>query len=257
MGVPPTSGSRALGERLIELGRERHLRRGEVLFNQRDAAGAVFWVMSGRLRLERHLDRGQVITLGVARAPAVIAEASLFAEQYHCRAVAETVSSISVVPKARVLDLLQADASFAASFVRALATEVRELRHLLELRNIRPAAERLLSYLALEEEQGGAKADRPLVALAAELGLTAEALYRTLAKLERRASLCPPHRPLEHHRPSHHATDRGLRPTPRLPPALIPGLPAPTAAAPVPGLRISSCRHNLGSDSARWLLRRR
>lgn len=179
----------SLGERLSELGRERELRREEVLFNQRDPADAVFWVRRGRLRLERHLESGGVVTLSVARAPVVLAEASLFSERYHCRAIAEVASLVAVVPKSTVLDLLEAEPSFTVSLVRALATEVRRMRQLLELRNVRPASRRLLSYLALEEDQGKRPADRPLVALASELGLTPEALYRILAVLEREGAI--------------------------------------------------------------------
>lgn len=60
------------------------------------------------------------------------------------------------------------------------------LRTRLELRNIRSARERVQTYLALN-----ARADGRTIALkgtvkdlAAELGLTHEALYRTLSKLE-------------------------------------------------------------------------
>jgi CRP-like cAMP-binding protein len=179
------SEPQALGDRLADLGRRLDLRRDEVLFHQGDRASSVFWVSRGRLRLDRHLASGRVVTLSVARAPATIAEASLFSSRYHCRAVAEVLSSVTVVPKARVLDLLEEDATFALSLVRALATEVRALRRLLELRNVRPASARLLDYLALRQDRGEPTADRPLAALASELGLTPEALYRILARLER------------------------------------------------------------------------
>ena len=123
MTDPPTDGPQSLGGRLAGLGRGQELRRGEVLFNQGDPAAAIFWISSGRLRLERHLESGQMVTLSVARAPAILAEASLFSRHYHCRAVAEISSSVATVPKAVVLDLLESDASFALSLVRA-----REMR---------------------------------------------------------------------------------------------------------------------------------
>lgn len=183
------SGPRELGDRLAELGRELDLRRDEILFHQGDRASSVFWLSRGRLRLDRHLASGRVVTLSVARAPATIAEASLFSGSYHCRAVAEAPSSVTVVPKARVLDLLEADPSFALGLVRSLATEVRRLRGLLELRNVRPASARLLDYLALRQDRGEPAADRPLAALASELGLTPEALYRIVARLEREGAI--------------------------------------------------------------------
>lgn len=90
-----------------------------------------------------------------------------------------------MAPKEPVLERLRADASFAAALVRELAAEVRTLRQRLELRNVRPASERLLCHLALQQDRGEPAADRPLAALAAELGLTPEALYRIVARLER------------------------------------------------------------------------
>ncbi len=181
----PARETPALGERLRAMGRSRQLPRDGVLFNQGDPARAVYLVSRGRLRLDRHLASGRAVTLSVARPPAVIAEAALFSERYHCRAVAEVASTVVVVPKAVVVDLLEEDSSFALSLVRGLASEVRTLRQLLELRNVRPASQRLLDYLALQRDRGEPPTDRPLAALAAELGLTPEALYRIVARLER------------------------------------------------------------------------
>jgi CRP/FNR family transcriptional regulator, dissimilatory nitrate respiration regulator len=60
------------------------------------------------------------------------------------------------------------------------------LRTRLEQRNIRRAAERVRHFLALNTESDGCtiKLRGTLKDLAAELGLTHEALYRTLATLE-------------------------------------------------------------------------
>lgn len=189
MSDPAADSSHEIGRRLSELGRERALRRGAVLFNQSDAADAIFWVAAGRLRLERHLASGRVVTLSLIRAPACLAEAALFAPRYHCRAVAEVASSVVVAPKAPVLELLRRDPSFALGMVRALAAEVRSLRQRLELRNLRPASERLLTYLALRQDQGEEAEDRPLASIAAELGLTPEALYRVVAQLEKQGAV--------------------------------------------------------------------
>jgi len=67
-----------------------------------------------------------------------------------------------------------------------LARQIQDLRARMELRNIRSARERVLQYLRL-----CAGADGRTIAIegqfqdiAAEVGLTREALYRTLAALE-------------------------------------------------------------------------
>ena len=113
-----------------------------------------------------------------------LAEAALFFDHYRCRATAETTSTVSRIAKSTVLGMLEDDPGFSRTFVRALAGEVRELRTRLELRNIRPASERLLQYLRLRQDQGLPPYDRPLAAMAAELGLTPEALYRIASRLE-------------------------------------------------------------------------
>ena len=45
--------------------------------------------------------------------------------------------------------------------------------------------QRLLQFLRLCDGQSGFNSDRPLAAIAAEIGLTPEALYRTVARLEK------------------------------------------------------------------------
>ena len=60
------------------------------------------------------------------------------------------------------------------------------MRALLELRSIKRADERILAYLDLLEALGEVWGpDRPLRAVASELGLVPESLYRALARLER------------------------------------------------------------------------
>jgi len=183
-GARPDGTMASLADRLAKAGRPGTLERGEVLFHQDDSATEVFWVHEGRFRLERHLKSGTAVTVSIVRAPAILAEASLFFDHYRCRATAETPSTVSRVAKSTVLALLDDDSGFARTLVRVLASEVRELRARLELRNVRPASERLLQYLRLRQDQGLPPYDRPLAAMASELGITPEALYRIASRLE-------------------------------------------------------------------------
>ncbi len=67
-----------------------------------------------------------------------------------------------------------------------LARQVISLRSHLEIRNIRSAKERVVQFLRLaaSEENGSITFSRPLKDIAGDIGLTHEAFYRTLAKLE-------------------------------------------------------------------------
>lgn len=162
------------------------LQRGSYLFRRGEAAAAVFAVEIGRLRLERNLEDGTPITLAVLGPGDGIAEAALFAPTYHCDARAEVRSRLRAYAKADALEALRSDGAGTARLLQRLAGQVRRLRAILELRAVRRADERVLAYLdllaALDESWDG---ERPVSAVAAEIGLTPEALYRALGRLEK------------------------------------------------------------------------
>ena len=69
--------------------RERTIEPGVVLFRRDEAVRSMFLVRVGAVALERPLADGTALTVHRASAGMVIAEASLFAEKYHCDAVAK------------------------------------------------------------------------------------------------------------------------------------------------------------------------
>src|SRR5947207_9585664 len=79
--------------------RHRDLVAGATLFRQGDPATAVFVIERGRLAMVRHTPDGRRVTLFTAGAGESFAEAALFSEVYHCDAVAEIPSRVTVVPK--------------------------------------------------------------------------------------------------------------------------------------------------------------
>jgi len=138
------------------------------------------------VRLERHTADGHTIVIHRAQAGESLAEAALFADSYHCDAIAEVPARVVVYPKDAMLALLQTDAAIAEALTTALARHVQGLRTRLELRNLRPAQARVFAYLELlADDDGNIVLDRPLKELAGEIGLTHEALYRALAALAR------------------------------------------------------------------------
>ena len=169
----------------------RQLAAGESLFNQGDRAIAIYQVDSGRLRLVRRTSDDHLVILHTARRAEFFAEASLFAETYHCDAVAAAPSRVRVYPKAEIIALLRTEPAFAEAFMTRLAQQLQELRTRMELRNIRSARERLMQYLRLRAESDGRSfaVEGQLQDIAAEIGMTREALYRTLAALEADGSI--------------------------------------------------------------------
>ena len=184
----PSDGA-APGMLLLELvpaSAIRVLDAGSALFRQGDTVREVFVVEKGCVRLRRHTVEGVGLTLQTAGAGALLATASLFADRYHCDAVADRPSQVHVFPRRAVLDALANRPEAARSVMAALAAQVIELRTLLELRNIRSARQRVWSHLALAADpEGRVATPDPLKRMAEALGLTPEALYRTLAALER------------------------------------------------------------------------
>jgi CRP-like cAMP-binding protein len=166
----------------------RTLSSGDFLFRQGDAATAVFIVEQGRLRLERRTIDGKLIPFHTARAGDTFAEAALHADHYHCDAVAlDDGTRVRAKPKSEVLGSLGDDPAGVGPLLAAMARQLHGLRRQLEIRNLRSARERILLALTLHPSNtaGVVTLAGPLQDFASELGLTREALYRTLAALER------------------------------------------------------------------------
>ena len=166
---------------------DRTLKAGETLFRLGDKIAGLCEIVKGRVRLARVDRAGHETILHVAGPGDTIAEASLFSPAYHCDAIASTDAVVRIYPKQAVLDAFAREPKAAQAFAATLARQVMGLRARVEQRNIRSARERIRHYLVLN-----AGADGRTVALrgtlkdlAAELGLTHEALYRALAALER------------------------------------------------------------------------
>ncbi len=163
----------------------------EVLFRQGDPATAIFGVEVGRIRMVRHTVDDHVAVLHTVGKGEMFAEAALFADTYHCDAIAAVPTRVRMYPKPETLQALLSDAGMAVSFMSALAHQVQVLRTRLEQRNIRSARERVTQYLRLSADarDGSVRISGTLMELAAEMGLSHEALYRTLAALEKEHSI--------------------------------------------------------------------
>jgi CRP-like cAMP-binding protein len=171
---------------LRKLGRERALARGEVLFRKDDVAAGIYEIDQGQVRLSRLDSEGREVVLHVAGLGDLIAEASLFSPVYNCDATAVTNARARFYPKSALLAEFRRDPEAVDAFMAMLARELMALRTRLEQRNIRSASARLQNYLALNTGADGLTVtlQGTIKDLAAELGLTHEALYRTLNKLE-------------------------------------------------------------------------
>src|SRR5260370_10469735 len=163
-------------------GVERALEAGKVVFRTGQRTAGLYEVITGNVRLVRVDRAGREAVLHVAVAGETLAEASLFASAYHCDAIAMTAAVVRLYPKALVLGEFERNPKAAQAFMAMLARQVMNLRARLEQRNIHSARDRIWHYLALNTGADGrtVKVTVTLNDLAVELGLTHEALYRTL-----------------------------------------------------------------------------
>jgi len=125
----------------------RLLARNEALFRQGEKVTAIYFVEAGRLRLERRTFDGRILVLGTTLSGNFFVEAALFADIFHCDAVATEPSRVRIYPKSAVLKALRAEPAHAMSFLSLVAHQVIELRHRIEIMKVRSAKERVMLYL--------------------------------------------------------------------------------------------------------------
>lgn len=159
------------------------LEAGRVLFRVGDTVHAVFAVLRGEIRLIRRDRKGTEVVLQRSRG-GFFAEASLWSKAYHCDAVAAARSSLLRFPAQAFRDALNDDAAFREAWMAHLGREMRKLRTQCERLSRHSASDRILHYLEAEGVEGSVELTQTRKAWAAELGLTHEALYRALRRLQ-------------------------------------------------------------------------
>lgn len=160
------------------------------LFRQGDKTVGMFFLESGRLSMQRITSDGSRVTLHVVRPGELIAEPALFSERYHCDMFAETDAEVWFYPKKELLASLHENPESLWAFAERLARGLQGMRLRYELKQIRSATDRVMQLLRLRCDDAGVyAATGTLKDLAAELGLTHEALYRAISTLEKRGRI--------------------------------------------------------------------
>jgi CRP-like cAMP-binding protein len=173
--------SKFLFDRFLDLAeREQRLAVGKVLFRADDPVLSLFLVTAGELRLVRTLPDGFQLTLQRAGAASILAEASLFADRYHCDALAAEESAVRAVPTAQAKAALERDPALASALLRYLAGEVHRTRTRAEILSLKSVAARIDAWMAFNSGVLPPKGRWRHVA--SEIGVTPEAFYRELAR---------------------------------------------------------------------------
>lgn len=192
MDDPKESGIVAVFERLAARpATRRKLDAREILFRAGDRVTAIYVVSAGRLRLVRVNLSASEVTLHRASAGESFAEPSLFSERYHCDAVAEVASEVLAYSKADIVSGFANHPEGMLVLLRHLGMQVQSLRARAEILSLRAATDRLMTYFRLHMPADGdvLRVDSTWKQVAAQIGLSHEALYRALARLEHEGSI--------------------------------------------------------------------
>lgn len=164
---------------LFQDAHDTRLAPGEPLFFSGQEVSGIYMVRFGRVHLQRHTTHGAHMVLQNAGPGAVVAEASAYSSRYHCDAVAAEESVVAGLPKERFLSALADEPDLAESWSALLARSVQAARFRSEIRSLPRVADRLDAWLG----EGNALPERGRwQEVAAELGITREALYRELSR---------------------------------------------------------------------------
>jgi CRP/FNR family transcriptional regulator, dissimilatory nitrate respiration regulator len=173
--LPPTFHARCEGARL-----PKHA----WLFLMGTRPDWMFYVVSGEITLERTGLQGEAVVLQRTR-QGFVSEASLRSDTYHCNALAIVDTTVVKIPIRDLSAELERDPVFASRWIGMLNAEVRRLRLHCERLSMKSVKNRVLHLIHTEGQNGRYAATTGLKSLAGELGITHEALYRTLATLEK------------------------------------------------------------------------
>lgn len=169
----------------------RALAADEFLFRRGDATVGVYIVVSGSIKMSRMGPSGKDAVVYVARPGDPLAEASVFFPVYHCDAVAIAESTVRFYPKDVLLRQFERDRRFSENYMAMLGRQLMISRTRFERVSLHSARDRVRHFLVLEvdSQTHSVEISGTLKDFAAELALTHEALYRTLAQMAKEGEI--------------------------------------------------------------------
>jgi CRP/FNR family transcriptional regulator, dissimilatory nitrate respiration regulator len=108
----------------------------------------------------------------------IIAEASLFSDQYHCTCVAATRLETYSLSKTTLLDHIRTDQRLALLWMEYLSQQLMQARKMIAILGMKTVHERMSAFTALTQDQS----QQNLTNIARTIGVSREALYREVAK---------------------------------------------------------------------------
>jgi CRP-like cAMP-binding protein len=163
------------------------LAKGDYLFHEGEPSRGCYVVQSGAVNVHRVNAAGREQVIHVFRAGESLAEASLASPTgYPANARAVEPSSVLLIPKAPILELIGRRPDLALRMLGSMSQHLRVLVGMLDDLTLKDVETRLLNWL-IKHSRGSADGAIRLPStkrvLAAELGTSSETLSRTFARL--------------------------------------------------------------------------
>ncbi len=155
------------------------VRQGGYLFHVEDPVSALFLVEAGELALVRDQQNGSTIVLNRVQSGAIVAEASIYSDRYHCACLGEKTSRLLCLPITGIRKHLADDRDISRAWAAYLATELQKTRARCEILSRNKVRERLAGWQAWN---GPLPPKGRWKTLAAEIGVSPEALYREIKR---------------------------------------------------------------------------
>ncbi len=156
-----------------------HYQLGALLFARGDDVKSFFILEDGEVKLSRSLANGKELVLHRTKGPSIVAEASIYSAIYHCDAVCLSRCIVRKLPVSRFLSLINENKRLSSIWPAHLAHSLQSARYRSEILTMKKVSERLDAWLDWHSGEfppkGGWKE------IAAEIGVSPEALYRELA----------------------------------------------------------------------------
>ncbi len=159
-----------------------------LVFRRGEPPRVIHYLLEGEIHvLRRSRNGGMAIILRVKQG--FFAEASLDSPAYHCDAVAKMACAVLTLPLPSFQAALDESKAFRRATFARQAREIRRLCSQSERLSLPTAEGRLIHYVNIEGQDGVIELTQTVKVLAAELGLSHETLYRTLAQMEKTGAL--------------------------------------------------------------------
>ncbi|NMG45815.1 cyclic nucleotide-binding domain-containing protein [Aromatoleum toluvorans] len=171
-------------DRVARFTRERHLEKGEILFQRGDPVHGFYYVVSGQMKLAVSSAQGNEKVVEIISPMHSFGEAVMFLNRpYPVFAEALTSTQLLHIGQAVVSDLIDQDPGFARKLLAGMAIRLHGMIQDVETYSLRSSMQRVIGYL-LQQVDSESEGTRDIAlptskqVIASRLNLTPETLSR-------------------------------------------------------------------------------